>query len=379
MPRWTWLVALLLGALVAGCTASSATSTVVNGWRSVPLPSIDTRVLAIVPYGNGVLVLGSVPGPDGRAPGAWTTTDGTSWHPVPLQPHTFYAGQAELVSVGAAGGRIMALGQAFGGAHSNPRLTVWSGDTAGLVEHEQPFEMFGGPHAIAVNDAAARPGTALLVGQWDGATGRYGATVWTSPDGATWHRNADDPAMASAVGEQTAASGAAAGPRGFLVAGDTLHGATLAPLAWTSPDGLAWHRVPVPTDTTTSQAGGATANRAACDDRGCVIAGIALGDPWHAMCWPVGTASAGITVGTGTLGPSGTLLLVSQALLAGDRAYLALRVDNRARLASTGRDCTGWQDVPLPIGADEVRVGQLAGRLLLATTDQTSSQLWLRA
>src|SRR4030088_950920 len=145
MGRWTWLVGLLLGSLVGGCTASSATSTVVNGWPSVPMPSIDARVLAIVPYGNGVLVLGSVPGPDGRAPGAWTTTDGTSWHPVPLQPHTFYAGQAELVSVGAAGGRIMALGQAFGGAHSNPRLTVWSGDTAGLVEHQQPFEMFGGP------------------------------------------------------------------------------------------------------------------------------------------------------------------------------------------------------------------------------------------
>ena len=377
MARRTRLLApLLLGALIAGCTASPAPSTVINGWRLLTMPSADTRVLAIVPNGNGVLVLGSVPGPDGRAPGAWTTTDGTSWHPVPLQPHTAYAGQAELTSVGAAGGRIMALGQAFGGAHSNPRLTVWSGDTAGLVEHEQPFEMFGGPHAIAVNDAAARPGTALLVGQWDGATGRYGAAVWTSPDGATWHRNADDPALASAVGEQTAASGAAAGPMGFLVAGDTLHGVTLTPLAWTSPDGLTWHRVPVPADTTTSQAGGATANRAACDDRGCVLAGIALGEPWHAMCWPV---SAAAIVGTGTSGPSGTLMVVSQALLDGDQALVALRVNNRAQLESTDRDCTGWRNIPLPITSDEVRVGLLAGGLLLATTDQTTSQLWLRA
>jgi hypothetical protein len=89
MARWTRLLApLLLGALIAGCTASPATSTVINGWRLLTMPSADTRVLAIVPNGNGVLVLGSVPGPDGRAPGAWTTTDGTSWHPVPLQPHT---------------------------------------------------------------------------------------------------------------------------------------------------------------------------------------------------------------------------------------------------------------------------------------------------
>ncbi len=70
---------------------------------------------------------------------------------------------------------------------------------------------------------------------------------------------------------------------------------------------------------------------------------------------------------------------VSQELLAGDQAYVALRVDNRARLMSTGRDCSGWRDVPLPIGADEVRVGELGGRLLLVTTDQATSQLWLRA
>ncbi|HEX9338046.1 MAG TPA: hypothetical protein VF892_19270, partial [Pseudonocardiaceae bacterium] len=279
-PRWARLaLPVVLGALVAGCTASPhESSALVNGWRSLPMPSIYARVLAVVPDGNGLLLLGSVPdpaSPSGRAPGAWTTTDGTSWHPVPLQPHTVYAGQAELVAVGAAGGHVMALGQAFGGAHSNARLTVWNGGSAGLVEHEQPFEMFGGPHAIAVNDAAAVPTTALLVGQWDGATGRYGAAVWTSPDGATWHRDADDPALASAVGEQTSALGAAAGPHGFLVAGDTQHGALLSPLVWTSPDGVAWQRVALPVGSVApqdNQAGGATANRAACDDRGCVVA-----------------------------------------------------------------------------------------------------------
>jgi hypothetical protein len=285
------------------------------------------------------------------------------------------------VSAGAAGGHVMALGQGYGGAHGNPRLTVWSGDTTRLVEHEQPFEMFGGPHAIAVNDAAALPGTALLAGQWDGASGRYGAAVWTSPDGVTWHRDADDPALTSAVGEQTSALGAAAGPGGFLVAGDTLHGALLTPLVWTSPDGIAWHRMPLPTGPVTSQEGGMTANRAACDGRGCVVAGIALGSTWHAMCWPLtenaGTAGPGST-GPGSAGPSGTTMQVSQALLAGDRAYVALRVDDRARLASTNRDCTGWQDIPLPIAADEVRIGTLAGGLLLATTDANLSQLWLR-
>lgn len=368
------LAPVMVAVLAVGCTAGAAAPTVVNGWRSVPLPTFDARVLAIVPDGGGLLVLGSVPGPAGRAPGAWTTTDGTSWHSVPLQPHTVYAGQAELIAVGAAAGHVMALGQAFGGAHSNPRMTVWTGSTAGLVEHEQPFEMFGGPHAIAVNDAAAVPGTALLAGQWDGATGRYGAAVWTSPDGAVWHRNADDPALASAIGEQTAALGAAAGADGFLVVGDTLHGALLSPLFWTSSDGGTWRRVVLPAPATTSTQGGATANRAMCDSHGCVVAGIALGSQWHALCWPV----TGTTPGAGTSGPGGATMQVSQALLAGDRAYVALRVDNRARLESTARDCTGWRDVPLPVGADEVRVGALGRALLLATTDTVSSQLWLR-
>lgn len=280
------------------------------------------------------------------------------------------------MSVGAVGGHVMALGQAFGGAHSNPRLTIWSGGTAtGLVEHEQPFEMFGGPHAIAVNDAAALPGTALLVGQWDGASGRYGAAVWTSVDGSTWHRDADDPALASAVGEQTSALGAAAGDGGFLVVGDTLHGALLSPLVWTSSNGVAWHRIALPSGPVASQEGGATANRAACDMNGCVVAGIALGNPWRAMCWP----AHGSSVGAGTAGPKGTTMQVSQVLLAGAQALVALRVDDRAVLESTGRDCAGWRDIPLPIGADEVRVGELPAGLLLATTDATNSQLWLRS
>ena len=101
MVRGTkWLVVALALVVAAGCTASGDAPATVNGWRSVPMPALDARVLAIVPDGNGLLVLGSVPGPDGRAPAAWTTTDGQSWHPVPLIPHTVYAAQAELVAVG---------------------------------------------------------------------------------------------------------------------------------------------------------------------------------------------------------------------------------------------------------------------------------------
>jgi hypothetical protein len=69
---------------------------------------------------------------------------------------------------------------------------------------------------------------------------------------------------------------------------------------------------------------------------------------------------------------------VSQVLLHGADALIALRVNDKARLESTARDCAGWRDVPLPITSNEVRIGVLPNGLLLATTDATLSQLWLR-
>jgi hypothetical protein len=381
------VVLVALVAVAAGCTADTAgnitaaiapPSAVIAGWHETTLPAPGARILAITPNGNGLLVLGSVPGPQGRAPGAWTTTDGKTWHAVPLQPHTPYAFQAELALVGSAGGRVTVLGEAFGGAHSNPRLTLWTGSVAGLVEYEQPFEMFGGPHAIATNDAAALPGTALLVGQWDGSSGRYGAAVWTSPNGSHWTRNMNDPALASAAGEQTSALGAAAGPMGFLVAGDTVHGANLAPLAWTSPDGKAWQRIVAPSVPATGQYGGATADQATCEDTGCALIGTVVGQQRTVLCWPVGDTGGKVTIGAVRMGPSGTTMQVSQAFRHNGTVFAAIRLNNTARLVTFASDCTGSRDLTLPVVSREARIGALPNALLLATTDLTVSRLWLR-
>ncbi|MFE5286397.1 hypothetical protein ACFRAQ_15645 [Nocardia sp. NPDC056611] len=43
-----------------------------------------------------------------------------------------------------------------------------------MAEHGQAFEMFGGPHVIAVSAAAALRGTDVLVGGSEGPTGRSG-------------------------------------------------------------------------------------------------------------------------------------------------------------------------------------------------------------
>ncbi|MGW4248758.1 hypothetical protein [Nocardia sp. NPDC004722] len=167
--RWSIVLAAVL-ALTAGCTAAHGPD---SPWREVPLPQHDARILEFAPTADGVLALGSIPATDGRAPAAWTTTDGSHWKTVPVHGESPYAKLAELISAGT-GDRTVVLGQAFGGAHANPRMTIWSGGAGGLTEYPQAMEMFGGPHAIAVSAAVALRGTDLLIGDWDGPGGRYG-------------------------------------------------------------------------------------------------------------------------------------------------------------------------------------------------------------
>lgn len=351
------LVALLV---LAACSAPQ------SPWQELAGPAPGARILSFVPVGGELLVLGSVPGPEGRAPAAWTTTDGRGWRAVPVEPHSPYAFQAELAAAGVADGSVTVLGQAFGGAHGNPRMTVWRGDVHGLTEHPQAFELFGGPHAIAVSDAAAVPGTALLAGQWDGASGRYGAAIWLSPDGVTWQRRADDPVLASARGEQTSAVAATAGPSGFLLTGNTQQASRLVPLVWTSPDGGTWRRIELPATES------AVAQRAACDGAGCVVLGSTAGSRPHALCWPR-------TDAPGSAGPEGADVETSQVVVRAAGLLAALRIDGHARLASLNRDCTAWRDIPLPARTTEIRLAALPGAILVAATEATTSRLFLRA
>ncbi|WP_069161825.1 hypothetical protein [Nocardia altamirensis] len=355
------VVALLsVFALLTSCAADVPTSE----WRELSLPAAGARILALTPVDGGLLAIGSVPGPEGRAPAAWTTADGSDWRTVAVEPHSPYAFQTELISVGI-GDRIVVLGQAFGGAHSNPRMTSWSGTPTALVEHPQAMELFGGPHAIAVNAAATLGATDLLVGQWDGASGRYGAAVWTSTDGVHWDRQADDPALAAPPGELTGASGVATGPAGFVVAGNTLRGSALFPLTWTSPDGRTWQRIDLPGQDS-------VATRVGCDGTGCVLFGQTITAPPQLLCWPTTTSSP-------TTGPSGATVEVSQVLLRDPQVFTTVRIDGTAHLMTTNRDCTAWHDLALPVAAAQARLGILAGALLVATSDDaTASRLWLR-
>ena len=376
-------VALVAVLSLAACTTSAhhrapAATTPLPGavradWHEIAVPAPGARVMVLTPFDGGVLALGSVPGPDGRAPAAWTTADAKSWRRLALHPVTGYGQQAEFVMAGVAGAHIAAYGQAFGGAHSNARPTLWAGGAAGLTEHEQVFTLLGGEHAIATSDEAARPGQVLLAGSWDEARGGYGAAVWISSDGARWTRYADVPGLASRTGEQTAAYGAAAPRTGSLVVGYTQRpdGGTVRTdaLSWTSANGRDWTRSTLPS------AGPASATRAACDASGCLVAGNTATAQQHLLCWPIDPSGH---AGPADDGPGNGLVQVRQVLAQPDHAYVLSDVDRVIRLDSVARDCTGWTPIPVPERAQDAALARLGDHLLLATTGTGASRLWLR-
>lgn len=355
--RWSVVLVAVL-TLVVAC----ADPTTDSPWRNVPLPQPGARILAFAPAPGGVLALGSIPVADARAPAAWSTTDGVHWSTVPVRPETPYGARAELISAGT-GDHTVVLGRAFGGAHSNPRMSVWSGDAHGLTEHEQVFEMFGGPHAIAVSAAAALGGTDLLVGDWDGPTGRYGAAYWISADGANWQRRADDPALSSAPGEQTGAAAVGIGPPGFVIVGESLRDNVIRPVEWTSPDGDRWQRHELRGADAVAGGVGCTAT--------CTILGQSVGADPRLLCWPAPDAEP-------ASGPAARNVDVQQVVPTPSRILAVVAFDHLAHLVSLTSNCTDWQQILLPASSGRARVANLPSGLLVAGTDAERTRLWLR-
>jgi hypothetical protein len=370
-------------AMLTGCTTLTDRPTpaptaqpsghVANGWTSIPLPSIGARVLVLLHDGVRMLALGSVPHSGHRAPAAWSTEDLVHWQTFAVHAATGYGRVAEFTMAASSGGRVVAWGQAFGGSHSNPRPTIWTADATSLREHEQPFSMFGGEDALSTDAEAARDGTTLLAGSWKSGSGRYGATVWLSRSGATWTRHADLAGLESEPGEQTSALGAAATRAGFALVGASAHygrpGPPSTPLAWFSTGASGWSRVVLPTTAS------AVASRVACSAGSCVELGSTLASDQHLLCWR--TDATGRVTGASD-GPGHGLVEVTDAVRTADRIVAIVDIDRVAQLYSVGTDCSGWIVLPLPAKAETAVLAGVDGRMLLATTGDGTSRLWVR-
>ncbi|MGC7100457.1 hypothetical protein ACPZ19_37745 [Amycolatopsis lurida] len=356
---------LLTGALVA-CAPAPAPPP--SPWSELGPPSPGAHVLGLTGSGDEILLTGSVPGPDGRAPAAWLGTPESGWRALPLHTAGGYGAQAELAEPSAGGGRLLALGRAYGGAHGNARLTIWSGDAAGLTDHPQPFELLGGPRAMAVNGTATTPSASVLSGQWEHPSAGAGAAMWTSPDGQAWSRLDEAEALLSSPGAPTRALGVAAGGPGFTAVGDVRADRRYSPLVWTSGNGRDWQRAGLPRP---ADSGDVSATRIACTASACVAAGLSRSNsgPQHLACWHSASTGTWSLTGGPALDPA-QLPEITGLAFDGEHVLTTGRLGGHARL------WTGCgTELPLPEPATRAAAVPLGARILLSTGEK----LWVSA
>jgi hypothetical protein len=236
--------------LLAGCTATPEKS---SNWQEVPSPDPAAVVRDIVHCGDSWLAVGAVRlGADPSVapneeqapafrPAAWRYRAG-AWQEVTVKPLTHYGIRAILRQVACRGNDFAALGGASGGAHGNLRITTWLAERGGeLVQNPlEGTEMFGGGSAIGVEQMVAYDGGYLMAGNWLQPSGRAGPAVWVAPDGKTWTRLPEDPAIASTEAFKRQANGAVSFGDRVLLLGEQREGGKDAPFAAESTDGQTW-------------------------------------------------------------------------------------------------------------------------------------------
>ena len=385
MSRRSWVAALLAVALVGATACSSggkpAPEVLHPDWSEVTLPVPAGPAGRVVvrdaaACGTTWYVVGAVASPDGSTrPAAWSSSDGRAWRTIPIVAHQYYAKRAILYSVACHGDALAVLGAKSGGAHGNPRVTAWhrAGDGS-LRDAPVPFEIFGGPNAIAVSRIAGG------AGGWTIAGGRTsGAAVWRSPDATSYRLIDDDPQLSSDTSRQTnawdvTADGESAGWTAVGYA-EVYGRLSPEPLAWNSTDGVHWQRQKVPPSTL----GFADLERVVHAGDRMVAVGIRdkrfgswerVGGTWRAAAsfgrLDPGRSSAPSVTGL-AVGPTQALATVSDGVHAGLWA----------------RDAQGhWRPVamptrPLASGDRLTTVAAGDSGALLLSDDGTSGRVWL--
>jgi len=176
------MVSVSLGSILlvsTGCSTStpggvsgSETGPKVNGptltWSKVVLPR-DVEPLTLTASGPQLLVGGRSATGRVKPRLLRIASDGSS-REVQLVPRSGYAFEARWRSIASDGNRIIAVGGAPGGAHSNTRWTTWAGTNAGVTEIPQPFDTFGGWGAGDVIGPVLTTAGPVIAGSWAGAS-----------------------------------------------------------------------------------------------------------------------------------------------------------------------------------------------------------------
>lgn len=179
-------------------------------------------------------------------PAAWVSRDdGVTFDPVAVETDTYWGRRAILNSVACSRDRVAVVGARSGGAHGNPRVTTFHLDgRERLVDVLAVFTQFGGVSATNVGPISGGPEGWLIAGNRLSGPG-----VWVSDDPRGFTRVEGEAGLTEDGDlESLAQAGAWDGEGWVLVGAGAPEGELLDrdPLAWTSPDGLAWRTQPMP-------------------------------------------------------------------------------------------------------------------------------------
>lgn len=182
--------------LVVSCTRGGQTPpepALDLAWSHLSAPS-GLQLKTVTGLADGFLVGGQTPG--AAVEPRLFAVRGDRWAPVALSARSYYAFRARWRSVAASDDHVLAIADAPGGAHSNPRWTVWRGTMSRLGEEPQTVETFGGWGSGGLVGAAFDRERPVIVGSWS-AGGRLSPACWR-PRGPVWMREvSSDPALAS--------------------------------------------------------------------------------------------------------------------------------------------------------------------------------------
>lgn len=272
------LLIVLVAATLSGCAAEAPT------WRAVDSDGLSAK--NVVAVDDDLLVVGE----RGNAPALDRIRANGHRESFRLVPHEPYARTASLQSTANLGDRLTAIGVQTGGAHSNPRWTVWQGTLSSgeLTNHPQSFFTFGGHDAGPLLGVASLDGQPVIIGSRTTATGSRLAVYTVS--GTRWSAPTTSPAAVSSNPTRELGFSAVANAGALLViAGDDLSltdGLQQRPAIWVGTDTQHWTEVALPLSHT--GAGLALATDVACTATTCWVVG-----------WVHGTATAWqVTLGT---------------------------------------------------------------------------------
>ncbi len=201
------------------------------------------QVVDVTAGGPGLVAVGvSRADTEDSSAAVWTSPDGVTWTPVPEDEAVFGGkGSQLMMSVTQGGPGLVAVGidrDSSAAVWTSPDGVTWTR----VPDDEAVFGGEGSQHMFGVTSGG--PGLVAVGEDWtDTESGGGRAAVWTSPDGVTWTRVADDEAVFSVAGRNTSMGQVATLGSTLVATGialDPTGGGAHQPLAWSSADGVTW-------------------------------------------------------------------------------------------------------------------------------------------